>query len=137
MATAIITRGIPASGKTTWATAWVAESPDTRGRVNRDDIRMSVFGKGHGVDERVITRVQDATIRALASQGMDVVVDNTNLNPRHGARLSMLLTSLGYVVEVRDFDVTVAEAIARDARRDRPVGADVIISFHERYRVAS
>ena len=34
-----ITRGVPASGKSTFAMRWVAEKPDSRSRVNRDDIR--------------------------------------------------------------------------------------------------
>lgn len=43
MAKLIITRDLPASGKTTWARSWVAEDPIHRTRVNRDDIR-AMFG---------------------------------------------------------------------------------------------
>lgn len=35
----ILTRGIPGSGKSTWAKTWVAESPETRIRLNWDDMR--------------------------------------------------------------------------------------------------
>ena len=35
----ILARGIPGSGKSTWARAWVAESPETRIRINYDDLR--------------------------------------------------------------------------------------------------
>lgn len=35
----ILTRGIPGSGKSTWARAWVEESPETRIRINYDDLR--------------------------------------------------------------------------------------------------
>lgn len=133
MSVAILTRGIPGSGKSTWAKAWVAEDPENRARVNRDDIRMSVFGKPHGVDERLVTRIQDGMIRELVSSGRDVVVDNTNLNPAHVARLVGFLERLGVRVEFRDFDVPVEVAIERDALRERPVGADVIRGFHSRF----
>mgnify|MGYP003455142708 FL=1 len=35
----ILTRGIQGSGKTTWARQWVAEDPDSRVRINNDDLR--------------------------------------------------------------------------------------------------
>jgi len=44
MATLIVTRGLPGSGKTTAATAWVAEEPLRRARVERDEIR-SMFAR--------------------------------------------------------------------------------------------
>ena len=133
MSTAILTRGIPGSGKSTWAKAWVEGDPDHRGRVNRDDIRMSMFGRSHGVDERLVTRVQNSMIRALLQDGRDVVVDNTNLNPQHAGHLVSLLQGLGAVVKYQDFDVPVDVAIARDALRENPVGADGIRSVHARF----
>lgn len=40
----IICRGLPASGKTTWAKEWVMKDPGNRVRINLDDIR-SMLGK--------------------------------------------------------------------------------------------
>lgn len=40
----ILTVGIPASGKSTWAKQWVLEDPEHRIRFNQDDIR-NMFGK--------------------------------------------------------------------------------------------
>lgn len=133
MSTAILTRGIPGSGKSTWAKAWVGEDPKRRGRVNRDDIRMSMFGLPSGVDEQLVSRVQYSMIRAIVDSGRDVVIDNTNLNPAHAGRLVASLERLGVSVEFRDFDVPVDVAIARDAQRSVPVGAAVIRSFHDKY----
>jgi predicted kinase len=39
MSKLFITVGLPASGKSTYSKKWVEESPKTRVRVNRDDIR--------------------------------------------------------------------------------------------------
>lgn len=41
MSKIIVTRGLPASGKSTWAKAWVAADPANRVRVNRDAIRWT------------------------------------------------------------------------------------------------
>ena len=40
----VVTRGLPASGKTTWAQAWVADDPTRYARVSRDDLRAMLFG---------------------------------------------------------------------------------------------
>ena len=133
----ILTRGIPGSGKSTWAKAWVKQSPSTRGRVNRDDIRMTMFGVPHGVDEKTVTRVQNAMIRALIAAGKDVVVDNTNLNPIYANRLASFVTSLGAQVEYREFEIDVETAILRDAQRADPVGAEVVRSFYQTYRAST
>ena len=40
----IICRGLPASGKTTWAKEWAMGDPYHRVRINQDDIRL-MLGK--------------------------------------------------------------------------------------------
>src|SRR4029453_2439326 len=61
MAKLIITRGLPGSGKTTWAKA----QPGTV-RVNRDELRRMMHGghTGEGWAERQITVAQRAQIDA-------------------------------------------------------------------------
>jgi len=129
MSQVILTIGIPASGKSTWAKAWVEEDPDRRVRVNRDDIRMMMFGRPHGVDERLVTNVQNAAIRAAVRAGLDVVVDNTNLNAAHRHRLEAQVAAWGASITHRRFVIDVEAAIRRDAERDNPVGANVIRNF--------
>lgn len=133
MTTLRINRGIPASGKSTDALAWVAESPSTRARVNRDDIRFQLFGKYWGVDEVAVTRVQQASLRALLGAGKDVVLDNTNLKARDVKETLKLAAELGVEVEFKDFPINVHEACERDAKRERHVGSKVIADFSNRY----
>lgn len=132
MGVLVITRGIPGAGKTTWAKAWVDEAPN-RARVNRDDIRHMMFGRYADVDEQAVTKAANSLLRSLMFGGWDVVLDATNLNPRHLENVRRLARHAGYTVEVRDFDVDVDEAIARDAVRDRVVGADVIRRMAKQY----
>lgn len=136
MSTLIICRGLPGSGKTYQATAWVAEDPDHRARVNRDDLRDMVHDGVHikGVTEPRIMAVRDAAISALLRKGVDVVSDDTNLAQRTARDLAKLARRAGADVEVWDFtDRPVADCIQRDARRERSVGEDVIRGMHTRY----
>ena len=89
MPTLIITRGLPACGKTTRAVTWVAEDPVGRARVNRDELRaMAHNGAYIAKDdntpgtERAVTAVRDATVTSLLRAGVDVVCDDTNLPSR-------------------------------------------------------
>ena len=78
----ILTRGIPGSGKTTWAKKWVEEDSEHRIRINWDDLRR-MFGK-YWVPSRE-EFIQDVTINILndsLNYNYDIVVDNMNLSER-------------------------------------------------------
>lgn len=131
----LITRGLPASGKSSFAKAWVAEDPSRRVRVNRDDTRAMVqSGVPWSRDlEDVTTTVCHAAIRALLRSGRDVVVDDTNLNGGNAKRLSRIAAQCGADFTVKDFPISVEDAIARDAVREHGVGEKVIRGMHDRY----
>lgn len=129
------TVGLPASGKTTWARELVRLKPRTV-RANRDDIRQQLHeGRFSGGNEKIVTKVQDAVIRAGIADGRDVVVDDTNLNPKTRARLAHLAEECGAsLVSNCDFvDVPLRDCIERDLRRERPVGEHVIRRMWEQY----
>lgn len=121
----IITRGLPASGKTTRARVWVAEDPTRRARVNRDDIRALLHDSayvGQSADtqgtERSVTAVRDAAISALLKRGVDVVSDDTNLPTRTARDLRRLATLAGAEFAVWDLtDVALETCLERNAAR--------------------
>jgi len=125
MTTLIITRGLPASGKTTLARAWVQEDPQRRARVNRDDLRAmahdSVFVSQTTTDpgtERSIQSVRDAVITALLKRGVSVVCDDTALPQRVARDLRRLATLTGSDFEVWDLTfVPLEECLRRNAER--------------------
>lgn len=133
----IITRGLPASGKSTWARAWVAEDRENRVRVNRDDLRKMLddgeFVKG--VTEKRVLAARDAMIRQFLGYGYEVVVDDTNLPMRVARDLKKLADKAGAEFEIMEFtDVDVNLCIHRDAMRDeKTVGGNVILDMHQRY----
>lgn len=127
----ILTRGIPASGKTTWAKAWVEEDPERRIRLNRDDLRQMLHGKRHGLtyaQEQGITEIQRATARDALARGVSVVVDDTNLRARF-AREWMAL----HPVTFQDFEISLEVALVQNMRREHPVAPDVVKSFYDRF----
>lgn len=135
-----ITRGLPASGKTTWARAWVGDNAASRARVNRDDLRWNLHGRYYGLtrdQEDSLTEVQTAAVRALLERRVSVVVDDTHLRLAHATRWAVLAAELGVEFEVRDFETPSGICAARDeARRaagERAVGAAVIEGMADRY----
>jgi predicted kinase len=132
-ATLTITRGLPASGKTTWAKAQPGAV-----RVNRDDLRRMLHGGmlGVGWAETQVTVAQRAQVEALLRAGVNVICDDTNLRAKVCRELADLGLRCGANVVFRDFtDVPVEECIRRDAGRPEPdrVGEDVIRGMFQRY----
>ncbi|MGH1563070.1 AAA family ATPase [Mumia sp. DW29H23] len=138
MTTLLITRGYPGSGKTTAARDWVAREPHQRTRVNRDDLRRSLFGVSHGLfhdQEKTVTRVEFAMVRSLLRAGRDVVVDDTNLRLRFARDWCDLATALGADFEVLDVTTDVEQCVKNDAARPEPVGEQIVRGFAARYRM--
>lgn len=135
MSTLIVTRGLPASGKTTWAREWVAADPAARSRVNRDDLREMLFAKpdySHA-QETAVTAVVRASVKALLLAGRDVVADDTNLRPRYVREWARFAAANGAELEVKEFPIDPDEAIERDAARERTVGEHVIRRMVTKY----
>lgn len=135
MSTLHITRGLPASGKTTWAKAWVAEAPAARARINRDDFRAMMFETPDYTwpQELAVSEAVRAAVRALLDAGRDVVADDMNLRPKYVREWLRFAAANGATVEITEFPISIEDSIARDAERPRPVGADVIRRMAEKY----
>ncbi len=133
MTTLTITRGLPGSGKTTWAKAQTNAV-----RVNRDELRRMLHGGYSGNDraELQVTLVQRAAIAALLDRGVDVICDDTNLRGRTVRELADLALHSGASVVLEDFTSVPPETCAdRDALRPEAeqVGREVIFRMYHRY----
>lgn len=133
MTTLTLTRGLPGSGKTTWARQQAGAV-----RVNRDDLRRMLHGGllGLGWAEKQVTVAARAQIEALLRAGVNVICDDTNLRARIVRELAELGLRCGADVVYRDFtDVPVDVCVVRDADRDPRdrVGEDIIRGMHQRY----
>lgn len=136
MTTLHIIRGLPGSGKTTLAASLVTEDCV---RVSRDDMRamLTCNPAKQVLDfdlEDAITVGLQATAGALLDKGVSVIVDETNLRRRNVKAWVNLAAQHGAeIVDHTTFDVTVDEAIERDARREHQVGARAIRDMHSRF----
>lgn len=140
-----LTRGIPASGKDTFAQEWVAESPGWRVRVNRDDLRFETYGTYHFEGpkdvvqhmEETMTLLETAKVEAALKAKLSVVVSDTNLTHKFAKEWLRLAKKLGVKAEFVDFNVPLDEALRRNQKRGdeggRFVPEDVIRSFYQRF----
>lgn len=127
MTTLTVIRGLPGSGKTTRARELVADDPRCA-RVNRDDLRMMMFGAKvdlTGDQERAVTTAQHAMARALLPS-WNVVTDDMNLRPRYVRDWLTIAAQRGADVVIVEMSTSVEECVDRDSQREAPVGADVI-----------
>jgi len=142
MKTLYILKGLPASGKSTWAKEQIATAPNTYKRINKDDLRAmldnSTWSKGN---EKFVLRVRDMLIWEALMNGNHVISDDTNLAAKHETRLRQLVedykkeTSEQVRIVVKFFDVPVEECIKRDLSRNRSVGEQVIRSMYKNFIV--
>lgn len=131
----IICRGIPASGKTFWAKQWVLEDPEHRVRINQDDIRLMLGKYWVPSREPLVSHIQQEAICRAMSLGLDIVLDNTNLNPKVLKSLSDVAASNKYELEYKDFfDTPLSVCIERDKARDIQVSEKIIRNFYNNYK---
>ena len=138
---AIVTVGISGSGKSTWANSMESE---TCAVFERDQIRWE-FMEADGLEpkwenwdwgyESQVTELVHYFIGKFARSGVDLIISDTNLNPKFRNQLIGRLMDEGYDVEVKFFNVPVDECIRRDSERDesKRVGEKVIRQQWQRF----
>ena len=130
-------RGLPASGKTTWAKKKLAtlNRDGVRRAVltNKDAIRKRLRAKGVNSETRVIRRETELVTKAMKA-GLQVVIDNTHFHPPHELRYRQLADEYGYKFEIKSFThVSVEACVRRDLKRRNSVGEWVIRDMHSKY----
>lgn len=134
----IITKGLPASGKTTWSKKWVESHQGHWKRINKDDLRaMLDAGVWSKANEKTILLLRDHIMDTLLVGGYSVIIDDTNLHPKHEEQIRgevMELMGNMVKVEIKDFtDVSLEECIKRDQNRSNPVGAETIRRMYKQF----
>jgi predicted kinase len=135
MQTLTMTRGLPASGKTTWAKEQVKKSNGQIKRINKDDLRAMIdAGEWSDSNEKLVLKVRDEMIRRFLNEGKDVIVDDTNLAPKHEAALQQIAENFRINFHVQDFtDVSLSTCLKRDSERGNSVGEKVIKTMYNTY----
>jgi predicted kinase len=139
MTTLYMTKGLPASGKTSWAKAFIHQHKAGEVvRINKDDMRAMLHDSRFDRDrtEKLVVSIRDVLItEALGNKFVKyVIVDDTNFAPKHEQRLRQIAHEMKADFMVQDFtDVPVAECIKRDLKRSNSVGHKVINRMNMQY----
>jgi tRNA uridine 5-carbamoylmethylation protein Kti12 len=143
----IICRGIPGSGKSTWAKQWVSQSPKNRIRINYDDMRM-MFGEywvPHRENFPFLKDIRNSILRNAIYNDFDIVIDNMNLNSKEINDIRYQVQeicyerscregyNIQYEIEFMDFKTPLEECIKRDSKRPNKIGAEKITEIYNKY----
>ncbi len=133
MSKIIFLKGLPASGKSTWAKEKVNTGKYMR--ISKDDIRASMLGKWNKQKEKDVIKIRNNLIRLGVELGRTVIVDDTNLNPVHENSVRGIAQELGVAFELNDSFLSVSpeECVERDLKRQESVGASVIWEMYDKY----
>jgi predicted kinase len=130
-------RGLPASGKSTWSKEFCKQNPEFV-RINRDDLRHMRGIYWLPKQEALITDWEVSILQLTLVNGYNAIIDATNLNEVHVEVLQKAALTADPTVTF-EFDeqfltVPVNECIVRDAKREAPVGAAVIMKMYNSYK---
>lgn len=142
----ILTRGIPASGKSTWAKQEVLKDPEHSIRINRDDLRNMCGKYWVPAREKYITACKGTLlINAINFKFDTIIIDGMNLNPKENGYLKGMVSMMNdtlkdnndkYIIEIKDFtDVPLDVCLERDSKRENPIGEDVIRGIFNKYQI--
>ena len=132
----ILTVGISASGKTTWA-----ESQKNIVNINRDNIRFSVVQPGsdwstykhNKKNEKRVTELELNAATEVTKFGSDIIISNTNLNSKTREFWKDFAKHHNYEFEIKEFPIALEEAIKRDNLRQNGVGEQVIRKQYQQW----
>jgi len=143
--TVLVLKGLPASGKSTYAKKLLDPETDIKLglqntqkfiRVNKDNLRSMLFGTSwKPKDEKLVLSIRDYIIVEALKHNKNVIVDDTNLNPCHITNIENLVVNMKNVqIIVKDFKSSVETCIKRDSkRRVGKVGKDVIMEMYNKW----
>lgn len=126
-------KGLPASGKSTYAKKLVDDNPGAYKRVNKDDLRAMLDNSKWSRDnEKFVLKTRDMLILAALEDGKHVIVDDTNLAPKHEEHIKQLVKGLAEF-QVVEFTLSPEECVERDLKRLNSVGAKVIWGMYNQF----
>lgn len=135
MSKLLMLKGLPASGKSTYAEGLVTGGGNWV-RMNRDLLRtMLHFDKWSGKNEEKTMETGWWIVKHWLNKGVNVIVDDTNLSQSHRDRWTNLAKECNANFETKSFDTDWFECVHRDSRREKQVGRAVILNMAMQYNL--
>jgi predicted kinase len=131
----ILTRGLPGSGKSTWAKGLIDMNPNSYKRINNDDLRKMFDNTQYSSDmEKFIKKAVDVLVLLALEEGKHVILDNTHLSENSVNRIKELVKGKAEVV-IQDMflGIPLETCIKNDLKRLDSVGKDVIVKLYEQH----
>ena len=137
MATLTILQGPPASGKSTLARKMQAQSPLDTVIVSMDALRHARGLYWIPQQEKYINKVERYQVRTALRMGLNVILDDTNLNPNILNSWKEIAANFDAEIKYIRLDVTREECLRRNknADRDHQVPDEVIHRFFDIYKL--
>lgn len=124
----ILMIGVPGAGKTTLALK-IAEKGWRY--INADSIRQELYGNAaEQGDKEEVFAIFFKRLEELMHEGVDVIIDNTNLNPKQRKPILERAQQFGYSdVQLWLLDVPLELCLARNKMRERIVPEDIVANM--------
>lgn len=134
----IFTRGMQASGKTSWAKEFVKENQNYK-RISRDDLRHMLTNYTFtSANEDLVTKIERDLMLSLIDQDFNLIIDKMNLNAEDFKSDLTYINSIcdeGFEYEVKEFAVALQTAIERDSKREFSLGDKVLKRTWNKYEL--
>lgn len=139
MATLTILQGPPASGKSTIARELHLKSPKDTVIVCKDSLRIGRGTYWIPSQEGYIAKLEYEAVRLALDEGLNVIVDGTNLNPTILRQWKWLASKYQAEIKYIKVDTPLDECLKRNSNPDRghKVPDDVIKSFFKKYKLCT
>lgn len=126
--------GLPGSGKS-FRSEQILKEDGNAIRLNKDLLRtMLHFDVFNGKKEELTSKAANELAKFFLSQNKNVIIDDTNLNPKVKEHWIQLARETNSKLEIVDLtNVSVDECIERDLYRDKKVGSHVIYRMALQY----
>jgi len=129
----IFLKGLPGSGKSTWAKQFCLDNPEYV-RINKDDLRELLGNPTFSREfESEVLFIQRKMGESILATGKSLIVDDTNFSKKHQDYWLGVSNRLQLEFTVKTFDTPLEECISRDLAREKSVGKDVIFDMYEKY----
>jgi|AGTN01.1.fsa_nt_gi Predicted kinase len=125
----ILLIGIPASGKTTLAQKIIAKG---FAYINADKIREELYGNAaEQGDKEEVFALFFKRLEEMMSEGGNIIIDNTNLNPKQRKPILDRAVAFGYSdVQLWLLDMPLELCLERNRSRERIVPEDIVANMY-------